>query len=142
MDSKLHATVDGDSIQVDPQLLFQRLLTAANSITENIPDIFRYELCNIPPSLFEPSGLLREANKPALADAIWKEGRGKDMAVPPRSEDKPYVLDGGSLLHRLPWPRGSTFDSVCKMYVAYVKQPVIICDGYITGPTTKNGTHL
>ena len=24
-----------------------------------------------------------------------------------------YVLDGGALLHRIPWPRGSKFDSVC-----------------------------
>ena len=52
MSSKVHAMVDGESIEVDPQLLFQRLLTAARGITENIADIFKYELCSLPTSLF------------------------------------------------------------------------------------------
>ena len=32
------------------------------------------------------------------------------------------VLDGGALLHRLPWPQGSIYDDVCQMYVNHVKQ--------------------
>ena len=39
--------------------------------TENVEDIFKYELSGYPASLFDSSGLLREANKPLLADAIW-----------------------------------------------------------------------
>lgn len=57
MNTQIHAKVDGEAITVDPQLLFQRLLTAAGEMTENIADNFVYELCNIPPSMFEPSGL-------------------------------------------------------------------------------------
>jgi len=30
-----------------------------------------------------------------------------------------YVPDGGALLHRIPWQRGSTSDSACQMYVVY-----------------------
>ncbi len=54
-----------------------------------------------------------------------------------------HVLDGGSLLHRLLWPRGPTFDSICTMYVDYVENfTTIMFDGYEIGPSTKNNTHL
>ena len=145
MDNKSHTKVDGHSLPVDPQLLFQRLLTVARETSENLSDIFRYELCNQPPALFDTSGLPRQANKPALADAIWIVGKGDDMhGAPPLAQDMQYVLDGGSLLYRLPWSRGATFGSICHMYVDYVKKflhPTIVFDGYIAGPSTKDITH-
>ena len=145
MNSKVSTKVNGESISVDPQLLFQRLVTAASDVTENIADIFKYELCNTPTALFEPSGLPRKANKPAIADAIWTAAKGSDMPSP-SCEDMQYVIDGGSLLHRLLWPRGSTFNAVCKMYVDYVcrefTQPVVVFDGYLAGPSTKDIAHL
>ena len=131
MNTKLHAKVDGESINVDPQLHFQLLLTAAGDMPESIVDILRYELCNIPSSLFEQAGFPRAANinKPALADAIWTEENGKDMTAPLTSEDIHFAIDGGSLLYQLPLAKGSTFAFVCKMYVDYVKkfkQPTIV----------------
>ena len=143
--SKSYAKIDGQSLPIDPQLLFQRLLTAAQEGSENLADIFKYELCNRPPALFDPSGLPREAKKSALADAIWSVGKGVDMPAPPPTQEMNYVLDGGSLLYRLPWPRGTTFDLICTMYVDYVKkfrQPTIVFDGYEAGPSTKDTTHL
>ena len=77
--SKSYAKIDGQSLPIDPQLLFQRLLTAAQEGSENLADIFKYELCNRPPALFDPSGLPREAKKSALADAIWSVGKRIDM---------------------------------------------------------------
>ena len=78
-------------------------MTVARETSENLADILQYELCNRPPALFDPSGLQREANKPALADAIWSVGKGVDMpAAPPPTQEMNYVLDGGSLLYRLP----------------------------------------
>ena len=57
-----------------------------------------------------------------------------------------YVLDGGALLGRIPWPRGSTYDSVCDMYVKYVIQRygtvIIVFDGYTDEPTIKDVTHI
>ncbi|KAK6172757.1 hypothetical protein SNE40_016353 [Patella caerulea] len=145
MGHKISAKVDGESIQVDPQLLFQRLLTVAAKVTENVQEIFKYELCSNLSSLFEPSGLLRQANKPILADAVWALGRGNEMPAPDE-EDMSYVLDGGSLIQRLPWKRDETFDSICKSYVDYVirkyTSPIIVFDGYDTGPSTKDTTHL
>ena len=55
--SKTTLKVDVDEISVDPQLLFQRLLSAASPMFPDLSDIFRYELCNNPAALFEPSGM-------------------------------------------------------------------------------------
>ena len=48
--------------------------------------------------------MLRQPPKPSLADALWAK-------LTPEAKTQPegniqYVLDGGSLLHRVPWPRG------------------------------------
>ena len=62
------------------------------------------------------------------------------------SGDFQYVIDGGALLHRVPWPRGSTSESVSHLYVRYVTQKygaaAIVFDGYNDDPTTKDATHL
>ena len=41
-------TIDSESVPVDPQLLFQRLVTAAGDLSDNPAEIFKYELCNFP----------------------------------------------------------------------------------------------
>ena len=63
-------TIDGESVSVDPQLLFQRLVTAAGDLYDNPAEIFKYELCSFPSALFESPSLMRVANKAALADSI------------------------------------------------------------------------
>jgi hypothetical protein len=59
--------------------------------------------------------------------------------------DVQYVLDGGSLLHRIPWPRGATFGKIIDMYAEYVRNRynnvIIVFDGYGNGPSTKDHTH-
>ena len=64
-------TLDGETVQGDPQLLFQRLTAAAQRSVENIPQVFTYELCSVPSSLFDTSRFIRQPQKPALADAVW-----------------------------------------------------------------------
>ena len=44
--------------------------------------------------------LLHEAQKSTLADAIWKLNDEKDAKI---TENVQYVLDGGALLHKIPW---------------------------------------
>lgn len=61
--------------------------------------IFNYELCNFPSAIFESSLLLRAANKASLAEAIWNLG---DCGFGGKLENVKFVLDGGSLLHRVP----------------------------------------
>ena len=70
LDSKSCAKVDGEFIHVDLQLLLQRLFIVPHCTTENVEDVFKYELCNRP-ALFDHSGLPLVANKPTLADALF-----------------------------------------------------------------------
>ena len=50
------------------------------------------------------------------------------------SGDVQYVLDGSGLLHRVPWPRASTCESVSHFYGRYVAEKygavAIVFDGY------------
>ena len=62
--------VNNETIQIDPQVLFQRLITAGTR-NDQLEEIFQFELCSYPPAIFEARHVMRPANKPALADAIW-----------------------------------------------------------------------
>ncbi|VDI48316.1 Hypothetical predicted protein [Mytilus galloprovincialis] len=57
-----------------------------------------------------------------------------------------FVLDGGSLIHRLPWAKGATVDTICMTYVNYVNNhytdATVVFDGYPSVPTTKDVTHF
>ena len=79
-------TLDGETVHVDPQLLFQRLTAAAQWSAEDIPQVFTYELCSVPSSLFDTAGFIREPQKPALADAIW--GLGDCSCAEPFRDDR------------------------------------------------------
>ena len=72
MKSKSKVIIDDQVIPVDSQLLFQRLLTTAGGEDSDLESALQYELSTIPASLFGKDGLLKEAHKPQLADAIWK----------------------------------------------------------------------
>jgi len=82
------------------------------------------------------------ANKPQIAKAIWNAVPHDD--VPER--DILYVLDGGALLHRLPWEIGKTYGAIVETYIGYVRKHygqsvVIVFDGYSNQPSTKDGSH-
>ena len=62
--------IETGQISIDPQLLFQRFIVAADSIYEDKAEIFAYELSSQPSSMFDFSGFMRSAQKSALADAI------------------------------------------------------------------------
>ena len=112
---------------VDQQLQFQRLLTVrerCDDVTSQFPlnSVLTLLLC------FNHDLSLCKA---VLADFLcesMKEGQRNP------SGDVQYVLDGSGLLHRVPWPRGSTSESVSHFYVRYVAQKygavAIVFDGY------------
>lgn len=79
---------------MDPQLLFQSLIFVARGSLplEQLASLFVYELN--PPVLFDKDGLLKEANKPALASEISSER----IEIPTEAQ---YVVDRGSLLQRI-----------------------------------------
>ena len=94
MNMKVSSTVelDGEVVHVDPQLLFQRLITIGGTSNTDLETAFSYELCTFPTSIIENDGLLREANKPQLADAIWKDigGSMHHFQIP---DNVRYILD-------------------------------------------------
>ena len=103
--------IDGDSIQIDLLLLFQRLTTVMQSL-DDLELAFKHELCRYPPALFDSSLLLLEADKPALANEIWKVCESEVPADIP-DDGNQYVLEGGELLQRIPWSHGSTYGDIC-----------------------------
>ena len=103
MATKNSVKVDGENIEVDLQLLFQQLSTAAGP---NLKESLSYELCSYPPALFESSNLLLEPQKASLADDIWNLAMPEECIIP---EETVTVIDGGALLHRLPWKCGTPF---------------------------------
>ncbi|KAK7111484.1 hypothetical protein V1264_011106 [Littorina saxatilis] len=148
MDIQTSAKIEGEIIQVDPQLLFQRLVTAASVQPDefDLPSSFEFELTSPPASLFEPSGLLRESHKSTLVDAIATAVKGETLLPGEEDASEHVILDGGSLLHKVPWRKLETFGNICKMYADYInrryRNPVIVFDGYDSGPTTKDTAHL
>ena len=132
---------DGD-VQVDPQLMFQRLsIVATTGGFESPQQFFEYEMCSFPASLFDASLLPLKANKPVLADAIWSMIQESQTANDP-GRSAYFVIDGGALLHRVVWPRGLTYNVICLLYVQRrYPRATIVFDGYDDGPTTKDCTH-
>ena len=148
--AKKSVKVYGCPVTIDPQLLLQRFITAANSTYEDIKELFRYELCSFPSSLFETPDSLRQPNKASLADELWKFWPASGYVPGDSSETKDvqFVIDGGSLLQRLQWPwkRRSTFQTIIGAYVHFVTshypRALVVYDGIASGPSTKDMTHL
>jgi len=98
-----------------------------------LAELFRYKLCTYPTSLFDSPLTLRQPQKPALAEALW-------VKLSPEAKTQPkgnvqYVLDGGALLHRVPWPRGSpTYKEVCNLDCSYMLmkygRAIVVFDRY------------
>ena len=141
MDRKCTVIIDGNVVQIDPQLLFQRLTLAAKS-AHDVKVVFKYELCSYPPALFESLFLLREAQKPVLADAMWVLLQSTDIVGV--NGVVQYMLYGGALLQHIPWKKGATYDEILSMYAEYVTkkygQAIVLFDGYLNS-SIKDTTH-
>ena len=57
---------------IDPALLFQRLMLVAKISDLDMNNILKYAMCAYPPSLFEAPQMLRKAAKAELAEAILR----------------------------------------------------------------------
>ena len=108
--------IESYTVQVDPQLLFQRLIVACNR-SHDLQGLFRYELRNYSVALFDSSLTLRQPQKPVLADALWAKLSSNATSGPEGHAQ--HALDGGALLHRIPWPRGSTKMQPIRISVDY-----------------------
>ena len=95
-----------------------------------------------PPSLFSSSYMMLEANKPSLANAMWS--KQLESAKGPNVNSN-FILDGGALLHRIPWVKGTKWDEILQSYTRYVSvkygNPTVVFDGYSNEPSIKDTTH-
>ena len=112
MKARSTVQIDDEIMPVDPLLLFQRLITTVRGLGSDLDleTAFTYELCTFPPALVDTDGLLRGTNKPQIADSIWSS-IGPDVSLQLPSDVK-YVLDGGSLLHKVLRTKGKTFNEI------------------------------
>ncbi len=140
--SRTSVKIKDQWVEVEPKLLFQRLVTAGECDDE-FPYLFKFELCSYPPALLESSHLHFQANKFVLADALLKV-ISNQFTKP--TETVQFVLDGGALLDHIPWPHGITYDRICQLDTDYVAKkygkPTVSFDGYDDGPSTKDATRL
>ena len=87
--------------------------------------------------------LMTKPDKPSLRKALMKD---EDVVTKDQLDAKSiFVVDGGVLLHRVRWMKGTTFDELCENFVHYVrkyyKTCTVVFDGYGV-PSTKSDKHL
>ena len=82
-----------ETILIDPQVLFQRLMLVAANENLNTEDMFRYELCTYPTALFDSPCAPIMANKAAFAESLWNQVKLVTQGPPLHPI---YVLDGGA----------------------------------------------
>lgn len=86
-----------------------------------------------PPDLFESCTIMRQADKAQLAHAIMnhvKKLGSEELELP---ETQQNVLDGGSLLHRITWRKGETYEQIAKSYADFrvrrYGKAIVVFDG-------------
>ncbi|XP_076806326.1 uncharacterized protein LOC143449882 [Clavelina lepadiformis] len=104
MGAKESVKVKDREVSVDPILLIQRLVCAGTT-TNQLPEVFQYELCQFSSALFESKSIITPANKASLADFLWSSSI--ESAPKPSKPLVDHVLYGGALLHKLRWTKGA-----------------------------------
>ena len=133
---------NGQQVAFNLTILFTRLAAVAQRKEEDIEEFFSHELTQEPMSLLS-KGLTRKPDKPSLRKALMKD---EDAVTKDQLDaDSIFVVDGGALLHRVRWMKGTTFEELCENYVQYVRKHYKTCavvfDGYGV-PSTKSDEHL
>lgn len=147
-----------ETLKVDPLLLFQRLIVGATHGAVTLEKALQYELCVYPPALFESSWAFRKCQKSQIVHCIvdfCKNISTSDLSFEQEKEaitsekvsrGRNYVLDGGSLLHRIPWTTGKTYAAIAESYATFTVdnygKATIVFDGYnMNTPSIKDCTH-
>ena len=99
----------------EPSVMFNRLITVATR-EDDLQPIFEFELTYEPMPLFK-NGIVRKPDKTSFWKVIMYDDavRKEDIKNPDN-----YVLDGGSLLHRVRWFKGMKFNA--EVYPDYIRK--------------------
>ena len=111
---------------------------------QELSTAFGYELSTRPMPLFDKDDLMNEADKPKLKHALSRLLPEIVHVITPNSK---YILEGGSLLHKVPWTVGHIFAQICHAYVKYIKKrygncATVVFDGGYDAVSTKDTAHV
>ncbi len=122
---------------IDPALLFQCFLLVLKSGDFSLEEVLEHELSPYPSALFETRNILRNAIH-AIQEHVADLS---SMAVINNiSKTDCYMLDGGSLIHRLPWKKGDSYHAIAGSYADFtvIHYGQVVFDGYAEGPSIKD----
>ena len=103
---------------IDPALLFQRFIVVSQTGDLSMQEVIKHELSTYPPALFEARHIFQEADRPRIVTAITEHARSVtsgeyELVKESAPKTDHYVLDGVSLLHRVPWKAGDSYGVRC-----------------------------
>ena len=134
--------IKDEIIQINPNLIFQRLAAIASKSEDSLSNALKFELCTYPTALFDSVDVMKVPKKTQLTDAHTSLVKDHSIIL---NEEVQYVLDGGALLYQIPWEKGLLFSAIINKYKNFVTNkfgaPIVIFDGY-TSSSTKDITHL
>jgi hypothetical protein len=130
---------DKNSIFLNSTRLFTRLAAIAQR-EEDVEQYFKFELTLRPQALFK-NNLMRKSDKFSLVKILITDHR---MCLKDDINGV-YIIDGGALLHRVHWIKGTRFKEVILSYVTYVRNNYgncfIVFDGYESATSIKSNEH-
>ena len=109
--------IDSERVMVNPALIFQRLAAVACTSGSDLNEVLSFELCSVLPYLFSSFEMKKTDNKVSLTNTMMKiEELDGPMTLP----NSQRVLDGGWLVHKIPWTAGCTHSEMVGSSVDYV----------------------
>ena len=122
------------TVVIDATKLFNRLVL----ITEregSIKDALKFELTDLPMSLFDDKQHMRKSQKAILGKLLKTQTSAAN-----RPSSMPLIVDGGWLLYQCNFESGETFDKICSKIVRLTanlgtgKQITVVFDGCNSSP--------
>ena len=85
-----------------------------------------YELSSFTSALFEAKEIFCKADKPRLAISVVEYSckTSKEAVVDSTPLTEQYILDGGSLIDRLPWKKGDSYGVIAQNYARVYYTPL------------------
>jgi len=116
---------DGEPV-FDTELIFARTMGLMSTMEFNLRELFKYELSQIPTSLFTDNGSLR----PSTAKSKLKKSIVVEQSSRITPNPKILVLDGCAILWTLHWPVPGTVADLVTEIETYLCRKLAVCDEY------------
>ena len=115
------------SIALDLESYFLRILTVSQQRDVDLKELFKFEMCSIPPSLIDEYGCLRKGQKAPIVKHL---GRNETSQSLPDT----VIVDGQQLVYHVHWPCGGNASvlaaSMNSRLDRYSSKVVLVFDKY------------